>query len=114
MPLIYKIADTQLWAAAEFAGRFIGSVHDIRDGFVHFSTAAQTRETAAKHFAGQSDVVLAAIDPTHLGTALKWEASRGGELFPHLYAPLPMSAVVWTRPLSIDGDGVHVFPVEMV
>jgi uncharacterized protein (DUF952 family) len=114
MTLIYKIADTMLWAAAEAAGRFDGSAHDVRDCFIHFSTAAQARETAAKHFARQGDLVLAAIDAARLGDALKWEASRGGDLFPHLYAALPMSAVVWTKPLPLGADGRHVFPEEMV
>ncbi len=114
MPLIYKIADTPLWHAAVAASRFDGSAHDVRDGFIHFSTATQARETAAKHFAGQSGLVLAAIDTTTLGAALKWEASRGGDLFPHLYAPLPMSAVAWSKPLPVGADGLHVFPLEMV
>jgi uncharacterized protein (DUF952 family) len=114
MTLIYKITDRPLWAAAEAAGRFDGSTHDVRDGFIHFSTAAQTRETAAKHFARQRDLVLAAIDTAPLGAALKWESSRGGDLFPHLYAALPMSAVVWTKSLPLGADGAHVFPTEMV
>lgn len=114
MPLIYKIADAPLWAAAVAAGKLIGSQHDIRDGFIHFSTAAQAHETAAKHFVGQHDLVLAAIDTARLGDALKWEASRGGDVFPHLYAPLPMSAVVWSRPLPLGAQGEHDFPVEMV
>jgi uncharacterized protein (DUF952 family) len=114
MPLIYKIADVPLWAAAEAVGRFVGSADDERDGFIHFSTAAQARATAAKHFANQRDLVLAAVDTAHLGDALKWEASRGGALFPHLYAALPMAAVAWTKPLPLGADGVHVFPAEMV
>jgi uncharacterized protein (DUF952 family) len=114
MPLIYKIADRASWEAGVRAGQYVGSAHDVRDGFIHFSTATQSRETAAKHFAEQTDLVLAAIDTTPLGEAVKWEASRGGDLFPHLYAVLPMSAVVWTKPLPLDAQGVHVFPTEMV
>ncbi len=118
MPLIYKIADTPLWTAAVANGTFDGSPHDVRDGFIHFSTAAQTRETAARHFAGQRDLVLAAIDTVALGDALigalKWETSRGGDVFPHLYAALPLHAVVWAKPLPLGADGRHVFPVEMV
>jgi uncharacterized protein (DUF952 family) len=113
MSVIYKIAERQLWAAAAAAGHFDGSVHDLRDGFIHFSTASQARETAAKHFAGQQDLVLAAIDTTHLGQALKWEPSRDGALFPHLYATLAMTSVEWTKLLPLGDDGRHVFPVEM-
>ena len=114
MSLIYKIAGAAQWQEAIADGRFDGSEHDVRDGFIHFSTAAQARETAAKHFAGQRDLVIAAVDMTRLGAALKWETSRGGDLFPHLYASLPMSAVVWSKPLPLDASGLHVFPVEMV
>jgi uncharacterized protein (DUF952 family) len=84
---------------------------DLADGYIHFSTAAQARETAAKHFAGQADLVLVAVDAGALGTALRWEPSRGGQLFPHLYAELPMAAVRWVKPLPLGPDGVHVFPV---
>jgi uncharacterized protein (DUF952 family) len=114
MTLIYKISDRASWDQATRAGRYDGSEHDVRDGFIHFSTAAQSRETAAKHFTGQRDLILAAIDTAHLGPALKWEASRGGDLFPHLYAALSMRDVVWTKDLPLDGKGVHVFPAEMV
>ena len=83
---IYKICEQASWRAAEPAGRYRGSAVDERDGFIHFSTAAQVAETAAKHFAGQTDLVLVAVDGDALGPALKWERSRGGDLFPHLYA----------------------------
>ncbi len=108
--LIYKICPEAMWREAEQAGAFHGAAVDLADGFIHFSTAAQAPETAARHFAGQGDLVLAAIDPTALGDALRYEPSRGGALFPHLYGPLPMEAVRWAKPLPLDGEGKHVFP----
>jgi uncharacterized protein (DUF952 family) len=115
MPIepIYKIVDLPSWVAAEKRGCYDGSADDLRDGFIHFSTAVQARETAAKHFAGRTDLVIVAIDASQLGDALKWEPSRGGALFPHLYEPLSMAAVLWTRPLPLGDDGGHVFPTEM-
>lgn len=110
MTTIYKIAPRGLWAEAEAAGVFSGAPVDHADGYIHFSTAAQARETAAKHFAGQADLVLVAIHAEPLGSALKWEPSRGGALFPHLYAPLPLTAVAWVAPLPLGPDGAHVFP----
>jgi uncharacterized protein (DUF952 family) len=107
---VYKIAPVALWRAAEAAGRFDGAPVDLADGFIHFSTAGQVRETAARHFAGQDDLVLAAIDAAALGEALKFEPSRGGALFPHLYGPLPLDAVKWTAPLPCGPDGTHDFP----
>jgi len=107
---IYKICDRTAWEEAEIAGRFAGSPVDGRDGFIHFSTVAQLAGTAAKHFAGQSDLILVAVDGDALGDALKWEPSRGGELFPHLYAALPVSAVLWARPLPDETDGRRAFP----
>ena len=109
-PTIYKISPKAAWDAAETAGTFTGAPVDLQDGYIHFSTATQAVETAAKHFAGASDLVLVAIDAARLGSALKWEVSRGGALFPHLYADLPMSAVRWVKPLPLDCDGRHVFP----
>jgi uncharacterized protein (DUF952 family) len=111
--IIYKICAADAWKSAEVAGAFAGSEHDVRDGYIHFSTATQVRETAARHFSGQNDLMLAAIDAQKLGSALTWEASRGGALFPHLYAPLTMSAVLWAKPLPIDADGRHTFPAEI-
>jgi uncharacterized protein (DUF952 family) len=108
--LVYKLVDRPSWDAAVAAGSFTGSAVDLRDGFIHFSTAAQVRETAARHFAGQADLLLVAIDAASLGGALRWEPSRGGALFPHLYAPLPMAAVRGVSALPLDADGVHVFP----
>lgn len=107
---IYKIAPEALWRAAEVAGRFTGAPVDLADGYIHFSTAAQVRVTAAKHFAGQDDLLLVAVDMALLGDALTWEASRGGELFPHLYADLDLSAVCWVQPLPVGPDGHHQFP----
>jgi uncharacterized protein (DUF952 family) len=108
--IIYKIAPRALWAAAEEKGVFDGAPIDHADGFIHFSTADQARETAAKHFAGQDDLVLAAIDTGKLGGALKYETSRGGALFPHLYAPLDLASVIWVSDLPIGSDGEHRFP----
>lgn len=108
--LIYKICPAALWREAEAAGVFRGAPVDLADGFIHFSTAAQVVETAAKHFAGQRDLVLVAVEAGRLGGALRWEPSRGGALFPHLHAALPLSAVRWVKPLPLGPDGAHVFP----
>jgi uncharacterized protein (DUF952 family) len=102
---IYKICEQALWRGAESDGLFLGTAVDQRDGFIHFSSAAQVAATAAKHFAQKSDLMLVAVDAGSLGVALKWERSRGGELFPHLYAALPLSAVRWARPLPDEVDG---------
>ncbi len=110
MALIYKICPAPLWRAAEHAGAFDGSPVDRADGFIHFSTAGQAAETAAKHFAGQHDLVLVAVDAEALGSALKWEPSRGGALFPHLYGPLDVKCVVSVTPLPLGADGKHAFP----
>jgi uncharacterized protein (DUF952 family) len=108
--LVYKILPEALWRAAEARGRFDGAPVDVEDGFIHFSTATQVRETAAKHFAGQAGLLVVAVDAARLGPALKWEASRGGALFPHLYAPLDPAAALWARPLPLGADGRHRFP----
>ena len=108
--MIYKICDQASWRTALSAGLLRGSAADLRDGFIHFSTAAQLAKTAAKHFAGASDLMLLAVDAAALGPALKWEPSRGGDLFPHLYAALSVSAVRWARPLESAADGRHVIP----
>ena len=109
MSLIYKIVAAPQWRAAEAAGVFTGAAVDLADGFIHFSSAEQARETAAKHFAGQSDLLLVAVDAARLGAALKWELSRGGALFPHLYAPLSLDAVSRVAPLPLAADGSHDF-----
>ncbi len=108
--LIYKILPQKLWREAEAAGQLVGAPVDLADGFIHFSTAPQVAETAAKHFARQADLLLVAVDGDQLGDALKYEVSRGGALFPHLYAPLSLSAVAWVKPLPLGGDGAHKFP----
>ncbi len=106
---IYKIAPRTLWREAERAGAFEGAPIDLQDGFIHFSTGEQAVETAARHFSGQNDLLLIAVDAEALGPALKYELSRGGALFPHLYATLPMAVVKWVRPLPVGADGLHVF-----
>jgi uncharacterized protein (DUF952 family) len=111
--IIYKICPETLWREAEKAGRFDGAPIDLADGYIHFSTAEQVRETAAKHFAGQRDLLLVAVEAGPLGEALKWEISRGGALFPHLYAPLDPSATLWVKPLPPGADGSHVFPATL-
>lgn len=108
---IYKICPQTLWREAQSQGVFTGAPVDIADGFIHFSTAAQVRETAAKHFAGQGDLVLVAIDAARLGSSLKYEVSRGGALFPHLYGTLDPAVVLWVKPLPLDADGNHDFPL---
>jgi uncharacterized protein (DUF952 family) len=110
MATIYKICPSGLWQEAARTGTFTGMPIDLADGYIHFSGADTVAETAAVHFAGQADLVLAAIDGDELGDALRYEASRGGKLFPHLYGPLPISAVRWVRPLPLGPDGRHVFP----
>jgi uncharacterized protein (DUF952 family) len=107
---IYKICDSTLWCEAERAGVFAGAPVDHADGFIHFSTAAQVAETAARHFAGKEDLLLLAVDAAVLGPALRYEPSRGGQLFPHLYGTLPLTAVRWVRLLPLGANGRHVFP----
>ncbi len=109
--LIYKIVPAPLWREAIAAGRFNGAGVDLADGYIHFSTATQVQDTAARHFAGQVDLVLVAVDPDQLSGPLRWEPSRGGALFPHLYQALPLSAVSWTVPLPLGPDGRHRFPI---
>lgn len=106
---IYKILPAAEWQAAMAKGRYEGSAHDRRDGFIHFSTRAQAAETAAKHFAGQRDLLLLAVETADFGDDLKWEPSRGGALFPHLYGSLPVASVVDVWELPLEGGG-HVFP----
>ncbi len=110
MTIIYKIIDRDEWDAAHACGRFVGSQDDKRDGFIHFSTASQLPATAAKHFAGRDNLLLLAVDDANLKPALKWEASRAGALFPHLYAVLPVSSVARSWPLPLNAQGVHEFP----
>jgi uncharacterized protein (DUF952 family) len=102
---IYKILSRAEWQAAQAAGRFEGSAVDLQDGFIHFSTAAQAAETARRHFAGQAGLVVLEVEADDLGAALRWEPSRGGDLFPHLYGPLGTARVrnVTEAPLGEDG-----------
>ena len=110
MALIYKICPEVLWCEAKRAGVFAGAAVDVRDGYIHLSTAAQVRETTARHFGGQGGLLLLAVDEEALGPDLRYERSRGGELFPHVYGSLPLSAVRWVKPLPLRPDGQHVFP----
>ena len=110
MPLIYKICPRALWQDAERQGRFTGAPVDVADGFIHFSTAAQVAETAARHFEGQDDLLLVAVESERLGDALRYEASRGGDLFPHLYGDLPLAAVVSVEEMPLGPAGRHRFP----
>lgn len=107
--LIYKIFRAEEWAALEAKGETPGAPIDVADGYVHFSTAAQAAETAAKYFADVDGLILAALEANTLGPALKWEPSRGGALFPHLYGPLRRADVIWHAPLPFV-DGAHIFP----
>lgn len=110
---IYTMVRAADWRAAEAAGAYHGSADDRRDGFLHFSTAAQVRASAAKHRAGEADLMLVAVATAPLGEALRWEAASGGKrpgLFPHLYGPLPLSAVRTVVPLPLGPDGGHLFP----
>jgi uncharacterized protein (DUF952 family) len=103
--LIYKVCPAAEWRAAVAAGAYRGSAVDLRDGFIHFSTGAQLAETLRRHFAGQRDLVLAAVDPDDLGAGLRWEPSRGGDLFPHLYGELPVALARNVTPLEVDREG---------
>ena len=110
---IYKICSETLWRAAENEGRFDGASIDLSDGYIHFSSGEQARETAARHFAGVEGLLLIAVDAEALGKKLRWEPSRGGALFPHLFGSLPMSAVLHVAPLPLGADGLHVFPADI-
>jgi uncharacterized protein (DUF952 family) len=107
---IYKICEEAAWRDSEPAGLYRGSAVDARDGFIHFSTAAQVAETAARHFAKQTGLMLVAVDGDALGAALQWEKSRGGDLFPHLYGALPLSSVRWARVLPDEAGGRRALP----
>ncbi|MDT3684053.1 MAG: DUF952 domain-containing protein [Pseudorhodoplanes sp.] len=110
MPTIYKICPADLWEDAKSLGVLRGAPIDLADGYIHFSTAQQVKETAAKHFAGQNDLVLLWIDSAALGDKLQWEPSRGGDLFPHLYDVLDVKHVTRAEKLPLGPDGRHVFP----
>lgn len=108
--IIYTMARNVDWREAETRGAYQGSANDRADGFIHFSTAGQVVASAAKHRAGETDLLLVAVESDRLGAALKWEPARGGQLFPHLYAPLSLQDVLWARPLPLGSDGHHLFP----
>ncbi len=110
---IYHMCRRAEWRAAATAGVYRGSSQDAADGFIHFSTAGQVRASAAKHRAGQSGLVLLTVETRALGAALKWEPARGGELFPHLYGPLPVAAVIRVDDLPLGPDGGHRFPAAV-
>jgi uncharacterized protein (DUF952 family) len=107
--VVYKIVSAPSWRASEASGVFTGSPVDVRDGFIHFSTAEQVRETAARHFAGVEDLLLVAVSADELD--IRWEPSRGGALFPHLYASLPIASVLWVQELPLV-DGAHVMSID--
>jgi uncharacterized protein (DUF952 family) len=111
VPNIFKIIDSKLFEQASVEGRFQGAEIDLRDGFIHFSSIGQVQETAKLHFSGREGLVIFAIAQDALGNALKWEASRGGQLFPHYYGTLDMKLVLWARPLPWNGL-THDFPRE--
>jgi uncharacterized protein (DUF952 family) len=110
MPVIYHLARDAGWRDAARSGTYTGTAEDRADGFLHFSTAAQIVESAAKHRRGETGIVLVAVDAGSLGDALRWEPARGGALFPHLYGALPPASVLWSRPLPLGDDGLHRFP----
>ena len=113
MPLIYKISPRHAWLEAQAAGVFTGAPIDLQDGYIHFSAAHQVRETAARHFAGQKDLVLVSVATEVLGDALKWEKSRGGDLFPHLYGNLPTKLVSEVIDMPLQADGSHLIPATI-
>jgi uncharacterized protein (DUF952 family) len=109
MSLIYKIVPAALWRAAEALAEFDGAPVDLADGFIHFSSAAQVRQTAAKHFAGQRDLLLVSVEAQRLGDVLRYEPSRGGDLFPHLHGKLRLADVLRVDALPLRDDGTHDF-----
>jgi len=111
LSVFYKILSAGEWQHFRREGVFAGSPVDLQDGFIHFSYADQLAETARRHFAGRTGLVLLAIRPDRLGPALRDEVSRGGALFPHLYATLSIDDVVWDRPIATDENGLPVLPL---
>lgn len=108
--VIYHMCRADEWAEAQSSGSYPGSSQDQADGFIHFSTKQQVWTSAAKHRCGQDNIVLLTVEAAKLGDSLKWEASRGGALFPHLYSALPVDAVIEATPLELDTNGIHIFP----
>ena len=113
MTLVYKICRASDWQEAEAQGTYRGSSDDHRDGFIHLSAGHQLKETARRHFAGQSDLILVAFEAAALQPVLKWEPSRGGDLFPHAYGTIPTGSARWTRPLPLR-DGIHHFTSDVI
>lgn len=107
---IYKIASSEVAAAAQASGTFTGTPIDAKDGYIHFSTAAQLAETLSLHFRGRTDLVLLAVRTIGIEARLRWEVSRGGELFPHVYGAFPISAVAWSAPIEVAADGTCALP----
>lgn len=112
--IVFKICTLADWQRACENGAYTGSLDDVRDGFIHLSARHQLAGTAAKHFRGVEDLVLVALDADRLAPPLRWEASRGGDLFPHHYAPLPTAAALWTRPLPLGDDKVPLIPEDLL
>jgi len=108
--MVYHMCPAATWEEAKEAGVYHGTEDDRRDGFIHFSTAEQIAESARRHRAGQADLVLIGVESARLGDRMRWEPSRGGDLFPHLYGPLNPSEVASAQPLPLGSDGLHVFP----
>ena len=108
--IVYKILEAAEWQAATRSGFYVGSADDLRDGFIHLSTREQLAETAARHFRGRSDLVLVALDAVRLGPQLRWEPSRGGALFPHLYDLLDVAAGRQVWPMPLGADDVPILP----
>lgn len=110
MAVMYKILPRAEWDAFMAAGLFKGSPIDLQDGYIHFSYQHQLSETARRHFSGQPDLMIVAVETSSLGPILKNEPSRGGDLFPHLYAPLTLTSVLWAKPLPLAADGSPILP----
>ena len=113
MRIVYKIIDADAWRAAEADGVFKGAAIDLKDGYIHLSTASQVKETARLHFAGADHLLLVAIDEEVVSENLKWEASRSGQLFPHVYGTIDPAKILWAKPMPWNGQA-HVFPLELI
>lgn len=113
MAVVYKVCSEAEWAHAVCAGVYAGSIDDRRDGFIHLSSGSQLAGTLAKHFAGRPALVLIALDAASLAGGLRWEPSRGGTQFPHLYGDLAPGMALWVRPIAVDGDGRHIVPEDL-
>ena len=113
MTLIYKIETNESWAKAKQNGLYEGSKDDQRDGFIHFSSKETLQGTLDKHSKDKTNLLLIAVNAKDLGQALKWEPSRGGALFPHLYAPLPTTHILWEKPLQQSENGTHTLPIDL-